>query len=234
MEKSMAEIDLKDSRLRRLWRRFAEFIMVGLVTILYRLRTYGKENVPKDGPVLILCNHQSFLDPMFSQSWVSRPFSFVARDSLYRGFFGWLIRSLYAIPIRQGQADIGAIKTVIGVLKQGRAVCLYPEGSRTFDGRIAEIKPGFGLISRRADVPIVPAVIDGAFECWPRTKKLPKPLGKVTVMYGTPIAAEHVRQVGDEAFAAELTKILRQMQGELRQKIGKKPMDYSTPVPTDG
>jgi 1-acyl-sn-glycerol-3-phosphate acyltransferase len=229
----MADIDLKDSWLRRQWRRFAQFVTVGLVTILYRLRAYGKENIPMNGPVLILCNHQSFLDPMFSQSWVGRPFSFVARESLYRGFFGRLIRSLYAIPIRQGQADIGAIKTVIGALKQGRAVCLYPEGSRTFDGRIAEIKPGFGLISRRADVPIVPAVIDGAFDCWPRTRKFPKLTGKVTVMYGKPIPAEHVRQVGDEAFAAELTKILRQMQGELRQKIGKEPMDYSTPVPTD-
>lgn len=229
----MADIDLRDSCLRRLWRAFAQFVTVGTVTVFYRLRSFGKENVPLDGPVLILCNHQSFLDPMFSQSWVRRPFSFVARESLYRGFFGRLIRSLYAIPIRQGQADIGAIKTIIEVLKQGRALCLYPEGSRTFDGRIADIKPGFGLISRRADVPIVPAVIDGAFDCWPRTKKYPKLTGKVTVMYGKTISAEHVRQVGDEAFAAELTKILRQMQGELRQKIGKKPMDYSTPVLTD-
>lgn len=229
----MADIDLKDSWLRRLWRAFAQFVTVGLVTIFYRLRSYGKENVPKTGPVLILCNHQSFLDPMFSQSWVHRPFSFVARESLYRGFFGRLIRSLYAIPIRQGQADIGAIKTIIGALKQGRAVCLYPEGSRTLDGRIADIKPGFGLISRRADVPIVPAVIDGAFECWPRTRKYPKLTGKVVVMYGTPIPAEHVKQVGDEAFAEELTKILRQMQAELRKNVGKEPMDYSTPVPTD-
>ena len=194
---------------------------------------YGKENVPLKGAVLILCNHQCFLDPMFSQAWVRRPFSFVARENLYRGFFGWLIRSLYAIPIRQGQADIGAIKTIIHVLKQGRAVCLYPEGSRSLDGRIAEIKPGFGLISRRAKVPIVPAVIDGAYEVWPRTQKYPKLHGRVNVMYGKPIPAEHIKEVGDEAFAAELTKILRDMQARLREMTGKKPLDYSTPVPTD-
>jgi 1-acyl-sn-glycerol-3-phosphate acyltransferase len=80
----MADIDLKDSWLRRLWRRFAEFVTVGTVTILYRLRSYGKENVPLTGAVLILCNHQSFLDPMFSQSWIRRPFSFVAREGLYQ------------------------------------------------------------------------------------------------------------------------------------------------------
>ncbi len=140
---------------------------------------------------------------------------------------------MYAIPIRQGQADIGAIKTVISVLKLGRAVCLYPEGSRTFDGRIAEIKPGFGLISRRANVPIVPAVIDGAFECWPRTKKAPKLFGRVAVLYGKPIPAEHVKEVGDEVFAGELTRQLREMQAELRKKLGKDPYDYTTPVPTD-
>lgn len=229
----MADIDIKDNWLRRCWRKFAQFLTVGTVALLYRLRAYGKENVPLKGPVLILCNHQCFLDPMFSQSWVRRPFSFVAREGLFRGFFGWLIRSLYAIPIRQGQADVGAIKSVIHVLRQGRAVCLYPEGSRTFDGRIAEIKPGFGLISRRANAPIVPVVIEGAFECWPRTEKYPKLTGRVTVQYGKPIPAEHIKEVGDEVFAVELTKLLRDMQADLRKKLGKEPMDYSTPVPTD-
>lgn len=229
----MAEIDIHDSRLRRCWHALAHFLTVAPLALLYRLKLYGKENVPKTGPVLVLCNHQSFFDPMFSQSWIWRPFSFVARDTLFRGFFGWLIRSLYAIPIRQGQADVGAIKSVIHVLKQGRAVCLYAEGSRTFDGRIAPIKPGFGLISRRANAPIVPVVIDGAFECWPRTRKYPKLHGRVGVLYGKPIAAEHIKKVGDEAFAEELTQLLREMQAQLRKKMGKTPYDYSTPVPTD-
>lgn len=229
----MADIDIKDNWLRRLWRRFAQFVTVGTVAVLYRLRVFSRENVPLKGAVLVLCNHQCFLDPMFSQSWVRRPFSFIAREDLFRGFFGWLIRSLYAIPIRQDQADVGAIKTVIQVLRLGRAVCLYPEGSRTFDGRIADIKPGFGLISRRADAPIVPVVIDGAFECWPRTKKYPKLSGRVAVLYGKPIPAQHIKEVGDEDFAKELTRRLREMQTDLRKKLGKEPLDYSTPVPTD-
>lgn len=229
----MAEYDILDSWCKRLWRRFAQFVAVGLVTLLYRVRVFGRENVPAEGAILVLCNHQSFWDPMFSQSWVRRPFLFVARETLFRGFFGWLIHSLGSIPIRQGQADIRSIRTVIEVLKKGWAVCLYPEGSRTFDGRIAVIKPGFGLISRRARAPIVPMVIDGAFECWPRTRKRPRLTGRVGILYGKPISPEHIEEMGDERFAGELTDLLRQMQNELRAKMGRPPYDYSTPVPTD-
>lgn len=229
----MAEFDILDSRLGRLWRGFAQFLTVGLTSLLYRVQVFDKENVPLEGSILVLCNHQSFLDPMFSQSWVRRPFLFVARETLFRGFFGRLLHSLGTIPIRQGQADLRSIRTVIDVLKKGRAVCLYPEGSRTFDGRIAVIKPGFGLISRRARAPIVPMVIDGAFECWPRTEKRPRLTGRVGVMYGKPISPEHVEQTGDEAFAEELTALLRQMHNELRARMGRPPLDYSTPVPTD-
>lgn len=229
----MAEFDILDSRLGRLWRSFAQFVMVGISSLLYRVQVFEKEKVPLEGAILVLCNHQSFLDPMFSQSWVRRPFLFVARETLFRGFFGWLLHSLGAIPIRQGQADIRSIRTVIDLLKKGRAVCLYPEGSRTFDGRIAVIKPGFGLISRRAHAPIVPMVIDGAFDCWPRTRKWPRLTGRVGVLYGKPISPEHVEQAGDEAFAEELTALLRQMHNELRAKMGRPPLDYSTPVPTD-
>ncbi|HOK65550.1 MAG TPA: lysophospholipid acyltransferase family protein [Anaerohalosphaeraceae bacterium] len=229
----MAEFDILDSRLGRLWRGLAQFITVGIISLLYRVRIFEKENVPLDGAILVLCNHQSFLDPMFSQSWVRRPFLFVARETLFRGFLGRLLHSLGAIPIRQGQADIRSIRTVIDLLKKGRAVCLYPEGSRTFDGRIAVIKPGFGLISRRARAPIVPMVIDGAFECWPRTRKWPRLTGRVGVLYGKPISPEHVEQAGDEAFAEELTALLRHMHNELRAKMGRPPLDYSTPVPTD-
>jgi 1-acyl-sn-glycerol-3-phosphate acyltransferase len=229
----MAEIDILDSWGGRLWRRFAQLVTVGLSTLLYRVRVYGREQVPTRGPILVLCNHQSYYDPIFSQSWVWRPFLFVARQTLFHGFFGWLIHSLGAIPIRQGQADIRSIRTVIGLLNKGWAVCLYPEGSRTLDGRIAVIKPGFGLISRRAGAPIVPMVIDGAFECWPRTRKWPRLTGRVGVLYGKPISPEHVKEAGDEAFAEELTSLLRQLQAELREKMGRKPLDYSTPVPTD-
>jgi 1-acyl-sn-glycerol-3-phosphate acyltransferase len=110
-------------------------------------------------------------------------------------------------------------------LNEGFGLVLYPEATRTPDGKIAEIKPGFSLLARRANVPVVPAVIDGTFESWPKHQKLCKPK-KIFVMYGNPIPPEKITELGDRQFAKELTKILRNMQTELRLKVGKKPFDY--------
>jgi 1-acyl-sn-glycerol-3-phosphate acyltransferase len=224
----MTELSQKDTWLRRTWHRIGQVFSVGILSLLYRMKVYGKENVPKDGPFLVVSNHQSFFDPMFCQTWIWRPFYFIPRDTLlHNRFWGRLIASFCVIPIRKGQADIAAMKTIIEFLKQGKAVCLYPEGTRTPDGRIGAVKPGFGLMSRRSGAPVLPMVIDGVFECWPRTQKYPK-LGRVAVLYGNPISAEHIKALGDEAFAEELTRTLRTMQADLRQKMNRPPFDYTS------
>ena len=219
--------------LRIVWHCIARFFCTTIVCSLYRVHAYGMKNVPKKGAFLVICNHQSFLDPIFSQSWILRNFHFVARDTLFEiKFFGTLISSLYTIPIKRGQADVSAIKTIIEKLKQGLPICLYAESSRTLDGRIDDIKPGFSLLSRWSGAQIVPAVIEGAFEAWPRTRKFPKIL-KVAVAYGEPISAEEVKELGDKEFAKLLTEKLRQMQNQLREKLGREPIDYSIENRTD-
>jgi len=213
--------------LQQNWHRLARAVGTILICLLYRLRVFGKENVPKNGPVLFLSNHQSFLDPIFAQSTVWRNFYFIARQSLFElKILGPLINSLNTVPINRGQADIAAMKTVIELLKQNKPVCLFPEATRTSDGKIAQIKPGFGLLSRRGKAMVVPVVIEGAFECWPRHKKFPK-LGKVAVSYGKAFTPEDIKRLGDRDFAKLLTERLRQMQNQLRQKMGREPLDYS-------
>ena len=93
-------------------------------------------------------------------------------------------------------------------------------------GKIAEVKPGFALLSRKGNAQVVPVVIDGAFECWPRSQKFPK-FRKIAVMYGEVITPEQAKELGDREFAKVLTQKLRQMQTELRTKLGKEPYDYS-------
>jgi len=223
----VAEVKNKNGLARRIWHEFGRFISVGIVWLMYRVKVYGKENIPQDGAVLILSNHQSFLDIMLCQGWLRRPFYYVPRDTLFVGFWGWMIDSFYTIPINQEQVGIKSMRAIIDILKHGHIVCLYPEGSRTFDGKIDEIKPGFSLLVRRSGAVMLPMVIDGIFERWPRGQKYPKFGGRVGVMYGKPIPADHIKEIGEEKFIAEFNKTLHKMHNDLRQKMGKKPLDYN-------
>jgi 1-acyl-sn-glycerol-3-phosphate acyltransferase len=140
--------------------------------------------------------------------------------------FGWLISSVNTIPVRQGEADLPAIRKVIAKLKEGRSVCLFPEGTRTLDGKIAPFKGGLGLLCRRGRAAIVPVLIDGAFECWPRHKKIFSPGSKISVCYGKTITPEQVKKMDNRQLADNLTRTLRRMQNDYRLKHGKKPYDY--------
>ncbi|MHC4386239.1 MAG: lysophospholipid acyltransferase family protein [Planctomycetota bacterium] len=223
----MAEVKNKNGLARRIWHEFGRFISVGIVWLMYRVKVYGKENIPQDGAVLILSNHQSFLDIMLCQGWLRRPFYYVPRDTLFVGFWGWMIDSFYTIPINQEQVGIKSMRAIIDILKRGHIVCLYPEGGRTLDGKIDETKPGFSLLVRRSGAVMLPMVIDGIFERWPRGQKYPKFGGRVGVMYGKPIPADHIKEIGEEKFITEFNKTLHKMHNDLRQKMGKKPLDYN-------
>ena len=211
----------------KIWFEFALFILRLIFFPLFRVSVKGRKNVPSKGPVLLLSNHQSFFDPMFCQIPIMRNMHFVARDSLFKvKVFGPLMSSLNTIPIKRGEADISAMKKIIDILKGGAVVCLYPEGSRTFDGKIAEIKAGFGLLSRRSNASVVPMVIDGAFECWPRQNKWPR-LGKVYVEYGKSFSPEEIKELGDEEFSKLFNERLRGIQNAMRKRQGKEAFNYN-------
>jgi 1-acyl-sn-glycerol-3-phosphate acyltransferase len=194
--------------------------------IVFRIRVYGRENVPEEGAFILASNHQSYLDPVFCGVGLKRQLSFVARDSLFRFKpFIWLICSLNAMPIGRGRPDVSAMKAIIARLRQGAGVCLYPEATRTRDGRIVPFKPGFGLLCRRARATVVPTLIDGAFECWPRYRKIFSP-GAVTVCYGKALPPEQARAMTNEQLAEYLTHTLRQMQHDCRRRQGKAPYNY--------
>jgi 1-acyl-sn-glycerol-3-phosphate acyltransferase len=161
----------------------------------FDLKVYGVEKVPKRGGVLIVSNHQSFLDPVLFAVKLPRPLSFFAKSELFENpYFGAFIRSLNAFPVRQGEGDIGAVKEVIRRLQEGHALNVYPEGSRTFNGEIDKMQPGVGLMIRRAQVPVVPAVIDGSFQAWPRGsgQKVFKP-HPIRIVFGDPVRLHELK-----------------------------------------
>lgn len=213
-------------RLQSAWYWFARLGCQIFCVLFFRYRSYGRQNIPSEGSFILASNHQSFLDPVFCGIAVRRRLTYVARDTLFRNrFFGPLIASVNAIPIGRDKADIAAMRLIIDRLRQGAGVCLYPEGTRTRDGRVIPVKSGFGLLCRRSKATVVPVLIDGAFDCWPRHRKLFRP-GSIVVQFGTPLPPRQIATMSNEDLAEYLTRTLRRMQHEVRVQRGKKPYDY--------
>jgi len=216
-----------EKEIRVVWYWICHWFCRLFCILFFRLRAYGTENVPAKGGFILVSNHQSYLDPVLCGVALKRQLCFLARETLFGNwFFRWLTFSLNAIPLRPGEADLTAVKKVISKLKEGKGVCLFPEGTRTTDGKIATFKGGFSLLCRRGQAPVVPVVIDGAFECWPRHKKIFS-AGPITVCYGKAVAREQAENISDDEFARLLAGTMRQLQNECRLRQGKKPYEYS-------
>ncbi len=193
----------------------------------FGVRTYGRENVPATGPVLLASNHQSYIDPVLCGVGLQRELDYMARASLFRNrLFGKYITALNAFAVNRDQADVKAIKEIINRLKNNRAVVLFPEATRTVDGRIRPIKSGIELIARRSQATVVPVVIDGAFECWPRQRAFPLP-GRIAVAYGKAITDQQIKGMKRGELVELINTTLRQMQADLRKKMGRKPIKYN-------
>ena len=193
---------------------------------LFNVRVLGRENVPQEGPLLILSNHQSYLDPVLCGLGLHRELDYLAREGLFSNrYFGSFIRSLNAFPVQRDRADTRAMREVIRRLKEGRAITMFPEATRSADGRIRAIKGGFDLIVRRAEAVTIPTVIDGAYEAWPRHQMLPG-MGRIYVQFGKGITSEEAKKMGREEFVNEINERLRKMQNQLRRRYGKEPFNY--------
>lgn len=204
---------------------FYEFIRVVSVCLfrgLYGARTFYVERVPEQGPLLLVANHQSYLDPPVIGTWPRRHFDFVARMGLFDSpGFARVIRSLNAIPIKEEGGDAAAIKEILRRLKAGRAVIIFPEGARTHDGQMQEFKRGVAVLVKRSKCPVQPVAIAGCFDVWPRARKWPRILGmRIGVMYGEPIGHDALMVDGADAALKRLHDEVELMRVELRDEIG--------------
>jgi 1-acyl-sn-glycerol-3-phosphate acyltransferase len=182
-------------------------------TMWFDLQVQGIRNVPLKGGVLIVANHQSYLDPMLAAVRLTRPMTYFAKSELFENkYFNWLIRSLGAFPVRQGEGDVGAVREAITKLKEGRALVLFPEGSRTDDGELLPIEGGVGLIARKAGVPVVPCIIEGSYKSWPRETKVFKP-ANIDIWYGKPIDPNGMKAA---AIVQTIDRTFHQMQADVR------------------
>jgi 1-acyl-sn-glycerol-3-phosphate acyltransferase len=201
----------------RYWYRFCRAGSSALFLLLCRGRVFSRRNVPREGGVLLVCNHQSFLDPIVAALALPRECHFMARSTLFRNpWFGKLIESLNAFPIKRGTADFGAVKETLRRLKRGALVTAFPEGTRTEDGSVAPMHSGVVMLARKADVPLVPALVLGAYEVWPRHAALPHP-APIIVAYGRPLWPAQMQDRSDEDCIGILRDRIIEMMARYRQ-----------------
>lgn len=185
--------------------------LIGLpiLTLLGPYRWRNRNFVPKSGGVLLLANHTSDIDPVLVQGAIRRHITFMAKQELFEmGLLGRFIRWYGAFPVRRGEPDRAAIRYAVEQLRQGKVVCVFPEGQLSEDGKLQPILPGVTLIARMAHCPVVCVGIRNAMGIMPFGKTVPRPaLSWVTVSIGQ--AWEGV----DESFVARVRDELLQLSG---------------------
>ncbi len=184
--------------------------------ILFRIRVKGREN-QGDGGALICSNHQSFFDPVLIGLAFEQRMNYLARKPLFKFFlFRWLIEYLDAILIDRDGMGLQGIKETLRRLKRSEMVLIFPEGTRTRDGQVAHLKPGFVTLARRGKQPLVPVGLDGAYDAWPRNSKLPQ-LSIIHICIGEPITTEQIEQWSDDEIVAELESRIRECHRQARE-----------------
>lgn len=156
--------------------------------MFFRGEVSGLENLPREGGFLLAANHASFLDPPMIGCQISRQIAYFARKTLWASKpASWWLDTVGTIPVdRDGGQDVSAIKRVLKALKEQRGLILFPEGTRSPDGKLQSAKAGVGFIACRTQVPVVPVRIFGSFEAY--GKGQPLRLGTpVSIVFGRPL-----------------------------------------------
>ncbi len=174
-----------------------------------RYRVRGLEHVPATGGGLVLANHLSFLDPLMIGLPLSRPISYLARDSLFRvPVVGWIMRRTYVRPISRENASTASIREMVQRAEQGFLCGMFPEGTRSESGEMGEFKPGFIALARRMELPIYPVGIAGTHLALGRKSCILKPY-RVRVVFGPPILPAEIAELKVRGREQELVDFVR-------------------------
>ena len=176
------------------YHRLLRFSLVAAVRTFFKVRFSGAENIPK-GPVIFAANHQSVVDALFVLAKIpakefKKTYCFAKGKHFRQWWRRYMAKRNNIIIMREDEEIVDSIKRMASVLKKGRNVLIFPEGTRSRDGKLGDFKQTFSLLACEINVPIVPVAIDGAFEAFPRNRKFPHPFKKITVTYLPPISPE--------------------------------------------
>ena len=194
-----------------IWYRILKPVVRWWVASIVRSEFIGLDRLPRRGPCVLVPNHQSVLDPLLLQGNLPRAVDSMTKSTQFtRGFFRWVLPRVHAFPVRRYRVDAQSVRVLLRRLEEGRVVCVYPEGERSWDGRIQPFRKGTLRLLLRAGVPVIPVGIDGTYDAWPRWASSPRKGRLVRVRLGEPILfGAHLDRKEREAALPEAERVLR-------------------------
>ena len=191
--------------------------------IFFRIRVVGRENVPKTGGALLAANHTSIIDSVFLPLKTRRHVMFLVKAQFFmgKGFGAWVRRSFMSaigqLPLDRsgGAASSSALDTAVSVLQSGRLVGIYPEGTRSVDGRLHRGRTGIARMIVKAQVPVIPVGIQGTRDIMPVGRSFPRLHGRVTLTFGEPLDFTRFSALEEDRY------VLRSITDEIMREIQK-------------
>jgi len=201
---------------------FAGWTLFRLMYATYfRWQVFNAERVPVTGGVILASNHASFLDPPLVGSGLKRPINYLARESLFHNpVAGWVLRNWQAVPVDRDGGGARGLKAILDRLNKGGGIILFPEGTRTKDGKLQPARSGIGLTVIKSEAPVVPARVFGTFECYSKRWKFHKPI-RLAVKYGKPMMFDALRAEAKTCDKQRVKEIYQLVADEIMAEIGK-------------
>ncbi|HVE93780.1 MAG TPA: lysophospholipid acyltransferase family protein [Acidimicrobiales bacterium] len=198
-----------------------------LLRFFFRVRVEGLEHIPRDGAVILASNHVSFCDSIFLPLVLKRRVTFVAKAEYFDDpKTAWFFRAVGQIPIRRegGSASQRALDTARGILNDGGLFGIYPEGTRSPDGRLYKGHTGVARLALQTKSPIVPVAMIGTAEAQPIGQAFPKLFMPITVKFGRPLSYERYASAADDPMV--LRSITDEVMFELRELTGQEYVNH--------
>jgi 1-acyl-sn-glycerol-3-phosphate acyltransferase len=207
----------------------SKFVVRSWLRLFHRFTVHHHERVPTSGPVIIAPNHTSYYDPMCATCSLRRPLRYLAGARLFKNrLFGLFLASVGAVPVDLSKdADRAAYEAALKLLREGEVVCLFPEGTRSLDGRLKPLKGGVARLAMSTGAPIVPVHISGPAQSFPPHQRIPRLFVPFTVTFLEPIYPRPATTGPDRR--AEGERLMALLEAALRRAVGDPPPSSGSP-----
>ncbi len=208
--------------------RVGQLLFKAVGCFYFRWEVRDRERVPAFGPVILVANHASYLDPPLIGAALKRDIHYLARASLFRHrLFGAVLRAVNCVPVDRERGSPAGLKGILQRLRAGGGVLLFPEGTRTFDGRLQPAEAGVGMLVIKSTCPVVPVRLLGTYEAYGRHIKFPRPR-RVSIRFGLPLDFALVRKEAESRARAELKELYKRVANEAMEAVARLGTDTDT------